>query len=155
MMSSRCAMEGIYDMICRDPDTATGGVDPSETNYHGEGFYREDRVRLDNLEGSSIDRKVSIRYDGTIEHDKISNGNKRGRRFGVTIRVGYYAGDHHNLTHMIANDDELLIIKRLRLQQYWPSDCCVQGYIPQESTFQDIDGDRYILEIAVEVYVYD
>lgn len=153
------AVEGIYTILCRDPDTAAGGMDPSETTLHSEGFYREDRITLRDIEGSGIDRRVQILCEGTEGWGALNNGlgGKRQRQFGCTVSIGYFHGDNLWKSRMIAMDDEQKFGHLIGQRSNWPSDSaygCVQGYMLRDSRFEQLDRDRYILHIYITVEVY-
>lgn len=152
-----CAFNGLYSMIARDPDTAAGGVDPSETIYHADGFQRYRGEELETLPGDGLDRRMQITYNGTTKWHTYADSvqNTRMRSFTVTIRVGYFAGDHVDETMAIMADDEQVIAKAIAKSANWP-DCtngCVNGYVPKSSNVLKLDPRRYILEIPVEVQV--
>lgn len=158
MSVSKCAINGLYNMICRDPDTAEGGLDPSETEKHGDGFYRVDRVNLDDIPDMGLDRKVQIVYNGTVSYGTVTNGlgAKRQRTYAVILRIGYACGDNPFDSFQIIDDDEMLVAKRIHQSAYWP-DCqsgCVQGYVPVSSSIYEIGDGKYILEILIEITVY-
>lgn len=152
-----CAINALYDMICRDVDTAADGLDPEDTTWHASGFFRHDREPLERLESEAIDRKVQIVYDGTNEWHSLSpsGGSALMRTFRVIVRVGYFVGDHEFLSYPIIGDDEQQILQAIMDQSNWPS-CssgCVNGYIPGDSAIAYPDEIRRILEIAVGVQV--
>lgn len=153
-----CAIDGLYDIICRDPDTAAGGLTPGDTDLHASGFFRHDREPLERLESEAIDRKVQIVYDGTDEWHPLSPGGAGGpmmRTFRVVIRVGYAVGDHEFRSYPIIGDDEQQIVEAIMNQSNWPvcASGCLNGYVPAESAIAYPDEIRRILEIAVLVQV--
>jgi len=127
--------------------------------YHNDGgFYREDRIALEDLAGAGIDRKVQIVYKGTESWGALTNGNgaKKQQTFIVSVDVGYFVNDHQFISESIIADDEGLIGRRIIQQQYWPT-CvagCVQGYTPVSSQTVDIGGNRLINQITVRVMIY-
>lgn len=153
-----CAIEGLYSIICRDDVTAAGGLTPENTDRHADGFYRVGRKLLEQLDGEDIDRKVEVIYDGTGAWVGLMStyDAQRERRFTVTIRVGYFTGDHEMESMSIAADDEHQICKAIMVQANWPT-CtgggCVEAYMPRSSTFQSISEEQWVLEIEVEVQV--
>lgn len=157
MSVGTCAINGLYSIICRDPDTAAGGTSPSEAVLHAPGFLRHVGEPIDELAGQGMDRKVQIMYDGTKEWLKYGNSQHatRMRNFGVTVRIGYFAGSHVDQTMAIMADDEQAIAKAIAVSQNWPA-CtggCVNGYIPGSSDVINLDDKRYILELSVAVQV--
>jgi hypothetical protein len=154
-----CAINGLYNIICRDPETAAGGLTPEDVNRHADGFYRIGRVTLDQLDGEDIDRKVEIIYNGTDDWVGLmaTYDQQRQRRFGVTIRIGYFVGDHEMESQPIAGDDEHQICKAIMIQNNWPSSCsgggCIEAYIPVSSSFSQINEEQWLLEIEVTVQV--
>lgn len=157
MSVGTCAINGLYDILCRNVDTADGGTTPSETLLHAPAFYRHFGDRIDTLLGDGLDRKVQVVYDGTVKWIGISSGSSgstRMRNFNVKIRVGYFAGSHVDETMMVMADDEQEIIKAIAFSPNWPTGCtsgCVNGYVPKGSSVRTLDATRYILEITVEV----
>lgn len=154
-----CAIDAIYSTICRDAETAGGGLDPSETVLHAPGFYRHDRSELETLTGSAIDRKVQVIADGTTSWVPLYNPviGVRIRCFNVFVRIGYFVGDHMTESFAVIGDDDLLIRNALIDQNNWP-DCtvgCVNGIVPVSARRVEVDGDpaRHIWEITVEVTV--
>lgn len=150
MRVSTCAIRGLYNIICRDPDTAEGGLDP--------GFFIEDKIDLDFLETSGIDRKVQIEYLGTDSwgETKMGRGGKVKRTFNVNIRIGYWFGDDRVNTQMAIADDEQRIGRSLLQWDNWP-ECengCVMGYMPDSSRFERLDENRGVNNITVEITVH-
>jgi hypothetical protein len=152
-----CAISGLYNIICRNDETAAGGLDPADVTRHADGFYRVGRKLLEHLDGEDIDRKVEILYGGTSEWIGLMStyDAQRERRFSVTIRIGYFTGDHEMETMMIAADDEHQICKAIMVQANWPT-CtsgCVEAYMPQSSSFQALNEEQWVLEIEVLIQV--
>jgi hypothetical protein len=107
--------------------------------------------------GFRIDRKVEILYGGTSEWIGLMStyDAQRERRFNVTIRIGYFTGDHEMETMMVAADDEHQICKAIMVQANWPT-CtsgCVEAYMPQSSSFQALNEEQWVLEIEVLIQV--
>lgn len=158
MSASRCGILGLYAIICRDPDTATGGLDPADTVLHAPGFYRHDRQRLEDLTGSGIDRKVQIVYLGTSRwHTYVEpTTGFQMRTEAVKIRVGYFAGDHVNETMASIAEDNQQIAHAISKTSNHPV-CdpgeCVNGYVPRSSEVIKIDEQRYVLEIEIAMQV--
>lgn len=154
MSAVRCAMNGLYTIICRDPDTAAGGLTPNDGVLHLPGFYRHDRQRLESLTGSGIDRKVQIVYKGTSRWTTYvdpTTGFQMHDEIAV-IRVGYFTGDHVNETMIVMGEDGQQIARAISKTINQPA-CdpgeCVNGYIPQSSEVTKIDEQRYVLELEV------
>jgi len=151
-------LNGLYTLICRNPETAGGGLAPSEAIYHSEaGFIYDERVKIDSLESSAIDRRVEVIYNGTIAWGNVVNGlTRKQRRVGVVVRIGYYVGDHELESYKIMGDDEQIICNAVLNPSTWPEGIkgCVQGYIPQTSQVQVLDANRMVLEITLEMIIY-
>lgn len=154
-----CAISAIYECICRDEETAAGGLDPSEATLHAPGFYRHKRSELEQLTGSAIDRKVQVIASGTDSWVPLYNPvfGVKTRCYYVTVRVGYFVGDHMTESFAVIGDDDLLIRNAIVDQNNWP-DCsvgCVNGMVPIDARRIEVDGDpaRHIWEILVEVTV--
>ena len=153
-----CAIEGLYALICRDPDTAAGGVDPLNTCLHDDGFYRLFSDRLEELEGQGIDRKVEINYGGTNSWYPMVNGvgGKLRRTFTAEVNIGYFMGDHWTESMSVIGDDEQSIAQVVRVQSNYPS-CsggCVLGYVPTGSSVSRIAEDAAVLTISFDVEIY-
>lgn len=152
-----CAFNGLYTAICRDKDTAAGGLNPDNTVLHASGFYRHFGDRIDELPGDGIDRKVQVVYEGTDKWIPYgsSNTSTRMRDFTVVIRIGYFAGSHVDETMAVIADDEHQIAAVIAKSTSFPtcSPGCVMGYVPASSNVVKLDNTRYILEIVVGVQV--
>lgn len=158
MSVSHCAMGGLYRMICGDPEAvpAIDGLVPDDTDLHAERFTRfqgegvlEDRV------GKSIDRVVFISYEGTSRWAGVWSRGQLERTFRVVVRIGYFFGDHEDLTYQAMADDEHAIAKYIRKDSNWPqcSSGCINGFVPKSSSVTRVKPDRAINEIVVEVTV--
>lgn len=154
---STCAINGLYATICRDPDTASGGLTPSEEVYHASGFLRyEGTAPFDDLPGDGLDRRVEVVYAGTDDWTGYTSSSSsiRMRTFELVIRVGYFAGSHQDVTHGIMADDDRLI--GLAVKGAALPDCtghCVNGYYPVGSSVTMLDATRWVLEHVVRVTV--
>lgn len=154
-----CAINGLYNIVCRNAVTAAGGLNPENVDLHTDGFYRVERMELDDYESQDFDRRVQIDYVGTAEWIGLMGtyDQQRERRFGVLMRIGYFVGDHEADSHMIAADDDHAICKAIMLQANWPVGCtgggCVNAYIPVGSGFVRVDEKRWVLEISITVQV--
>lgn len=153
-----CAIRGLYSILCRDADTASGGVEPSEVVLHAPGFYKlEGLAALEDLPGDGIDRRIEIRYAGTDGwHTYASSASTtRMRSLDLIVSVGYFAGTHDGETQAIIADDDELLGLAIKTSSSWPK-CttgCVNGYWPLRSTLTYIEANRYILEILVRATV--
>lgn len=153
-----CLVNKLYEVICRDPDTATGGITPTESTYHADCFARYNIERLERLKGSAFDRKVQIEYKGALAFGTLTNGigGKRSRNIMVSIRVGYYLGDHDMLSQPIIGADDFLISKTISKPSNYPV-CeagCVMGIVPLSSSVTILDAERQLLEINVQCTIY-
>lgn len=154
---SSCAIDGLYATICRDPETAAGGIDPPNPVLHAPGFYRQDREDLEFLTGQSIDRKVQIVPDGTQSWIPLANPvlGFTMRSFVVVIRIGYFVGDHGPESFQVMADDDAKIMYAISRSSNWPScpNICVNGIVPLSSNRIRVDSTRHIWEITVQVTV--
>lgn len=153
-----CVISGLYSILCRDPDTASGGVDPSETELHANGFYKlEGLAALEDLPGDGIDRRIEIQYAGTDGwHTYASSASTtRLRTLDLVVRVGYFAGTHDGETQAIIADDDELLGLAIKTSSNWPAcaNGCINGYWPVRSSLTYIEANRYILEILVRCTV--
>jgi hypothetical protein len=159
MSAIRCAINALYTLICRDPDTAAGGLDPTDTTLHGPGFYRHDRERLEQLPGPGLDRKVQIKWLGTDQwHTYVApNTGFKMHTDPVMIRIGYYVNDHVNDSLLAMSEDNQQIAKTISRMVNYPTCAvgCVSGFIPASSEVIKLDELRYVLEITVDVQVID
>lgn len=157
MAATACAINGLYAIICRDPETASGGIDPVEVELHAPGFYRSEREDLDFLTGQAIDRRVRILFDGTAAWPTLVNPilGFTMRTFIATIQIGYFVGDHRPESMEVIAEDDGLILNALSRQSNWPT-CtsgCVNGYVVLASRRIRVDATRDIWEIEVAVTV--
>ena len=146
-------MRGVYTLICRDPETASGGIDPVNVELHAPGFYRTDREELEFLTGQSIDRRVQVMADGTPRFTALRIGQNRLRTFGLTIRVGYFLGDHFIESMDAMADDDSLILRTLSKQENWPDCRGITNVQVTGSRRVRLDSTRQILEVYVELQV--
>lgn len=149
-----CAMRRLSDIICRDIDTAAGGLTPSESVVHAPGFTRlATGQKLQELPGDGIDRVVAVAYDGTAKWHSMANM----RTFTIRVRIGYFAGSHDDDTQRIILDDEQVITQALSLSSNWTDSCAangtIYGYIVRPSVLTLLEADRYILELPVDIQV--
>lgn len=157
MSVGACAIEGLYAALCRDPDTAAGGVTPSEDTYHASRFFRHvGTAPFNDLPGDGLDRCVEVVYPGADAWTGYtsSSASPRMRLVPLVVRVGYFAGSHQDQTHAIMADDDRLLglaIKAADLPRCTGS--CVNGYYPTNSTVVMLDPTRWVLEITVRVTV--
>ena len=152
-----CAIAGLYDIICRDEETAEGGITPSEDTLHASGFTKhEGTTPFNDLPGDGIDRRVEILYPGTDAWTTYASSyaSVRMRQFEAVVRVGYFAGSHFDETHAIIADDDRAIGLGIR-DGTLPtcSSGCVNGYYPIGSSVVELDPTRLVLEIRVRTVV--
>lgn len=143
------AIETLYDVICRDPDTAEDRLFPGSTALHAPGFYRFDRDPLDRLESESIDRRVQVVYEGTSKWGWPAFGQRR--TLLLTVRVGYFVGDHELRSYPVMVDDEQQIVQAIMDPSNWTG--CVHGFFPVASNVVVLDEARQVLEIRLESQV--
>lgn len=157
MSGLTCAVNGVYSVICRDPETAAGGLDPFDPLLHAPGFYRHEREDLEFLTGTAIDRKVQVVPVGLQGWIPLANPvlGFDMRAFHVVVRVGYFVGDHATESFEVMVDDDSQIIDALIRASNWPtcSSSCINGVIPLESNRVRVDHTRFIWEITVEIRV--
>ena len=157
MGASACAIDGLYAIICRDPETAEGGLDPVDVDLHAPGFYRHDREELDFLTGNSIDRKVRVVFDGTDGWPTLINPvlGFTMRSFIATIQIGYFVGDHRPESMAVMAEDDAQILNALSHASNWPACAsgCINGYVVLSSRRIRIDATRDKWEIDVEITV--
>lgn len=155
-MSVQCIVDHWYKGICRDPDTGEGGLIPStymdSEDYHSSHFRRTLREELREKEGGSIDRCVQIEYKGTKEVSAVS-----GRKWRIVdhlqICIGYFAGDHHDVTHAVAwADDRLIQLWALHPRNYPSCDgTCVEKVNVVDSQLTKKGSEQYVLELTLAV----
>lgn len=150
-VSSR-AIEQLYALICRDPMTAEGGITPNNVILHAEQFVRYERGKgLDTESGSAIDRKVMIRYLGTSQRGEFGHPTDVHRFFRVSVDVGYHFGDHVAASQGCIADDEHDIMATVGAESSKVAGTF--GYLVQNASVQELQGDRAINQIIVEVQV--
>lgn len=152
-----CIRNALIAAICRDPETAEGGLDPYPSDYHAPGFYLQDRETLEFLTGQSIDRRVEIAFKGTEEWLPLANPVSGFDMLPLTIviRVGYFVGDHGPESFIVMAEDDRLIQNAILSQSNWP-ECdglCISGLIPVSGERIRIDSTRHVWEITVEAVV--
>lgn len=144
-MMPSTAIAGMYALLCRDPDTADGGLTPVADPYHAPAFTRLDSGRLEDLAPLGMDRRIHIEYSGTEAWHTLGNM----QTFGVTVRVGYFAGEHTEETRAIMFDDEHLIGAALSYSGNWSGAALRVG--PGDVT--QVGDDCFINEIPVSVQI--
>lgn len=154
----KCVLERLYATICRDPTTGDGGLTPTESDFHSEGFRRLDDVRIAQVSKGSSDRLVEIDYGGTEKYQQFANGTgtKRRSRHKLLLRIGYFAGDNHNETMMvIASDDKLIGTYLQRLDNIHGSceDMCLEKLEVGSSEVVKLDNQRYELQLSLVAQV--
>jgi len=158
-MALDCVIRRLYATICRDPDTGEGGLVPTASDFHAEGFSRVDNIRLHNAVKGSVDRMVEIDYLGTDKYQAFANGAGTRRRatHRLLMRIGYFAGDNHNETQMvIAADDSLigLYIQKLDNIHGACEGLCLEKVEVDSSEVIKLDSQRYELQMSLKVQVY-
>ncbi|MEK9735835.1 MAG: hypothetical protein VW239_00765 [Candidatus Nanopelagicales bacterium] len=140
------AIETLYDIVARDPDTAADRLFPGSTALHAPGFSRHDRSPIDELESEALDRRVQVVYEGTSRWEWPSYGQRRAML--LTLRVGYFVGDHEMRSYPVMVDDEQQIVQAIMDPSNWTG--CVHGFYPVASNVVVLDEARQILEIRFE-----
>lgn len=141
-MMPSAAIEGIYDTVCIHVDTAVGGLTPNDT-LHEPAFRRLKGGRLEDLAPDGMDRRVHIEYTGTAAWHKLGHM----QTFGVTVRVGYFAGEHREATLATIADDEHLIGAALMFSPNWVGAALIVG----PANLIKHGDDCFILEIPVDI----
>jgi len=158
-MGLDCVVKRLYASICRDPDTGDGGLEPTPSEFHADGFSRLDNIRMGEAVKSAADRLVEIDYQGTLKYQGFANGSGTRRRatHKLLLRVGYFAGNNHAETHMIiAADDSKLGVFLQKLDNIH-GDCdglCLEKVEVDNSEVIKLDSQRYELQITLRVQVY-
>lgn len=155
MSAITCAIQGIYNIICRHPETAEGGISPQNKDLHASSFARCERDTLTRLTGNAFDRSVQILFEGTDSITALASTvtGYRQRTVMLTIQVGYFVGDHEAASTTVIAQDDGDIIRELSKSINWP-DCqtgCINGIIPINSIRTVIDDSRQMLEFRVQV----
>lgn len=154
-----CVLGRLYDTICRHPDTGEGGLVPTPSDFHADSFRRIDSVRAHKTAKGGLDRLVEIDYQGTKKYLQFANGQGTKRRswHGVLIRIGYFAGDNHNITQMvIAGDDKLLGTALQKLDNIVGSCAneCLEKVEVEGSEVIKLDDQRYELQISLKLQIH-
>ena len=156
-MSVQCIIQKWYEGICRNPDTEDAGLTPSSyedsDNYHMPYFQRTFREELREKQGKSIDRCVQIEYVGTPEGGGFISGNKMRFIDRLRVCVGFFAGDHHDVTHIVAYADDRLLQHWLLNPKNYPScgGTCVERVDLVGSQLLKKGSEQYVLEITLAV----
>lgn len=148
--SIKCAVDAIYAAICRDVETASGGLDPLDTTYHAEGFYRYDRDELEFLTGQSIDRRVQVTVDASRGIAGLITRGEQIREITLTLHVGYFLGDHASASNFVIAQDTRQIQQLLSRQSTWGA-CGRLSIKPVKSRPYKVDNSRIIWETEIEV----
>lgn len=143
MSTPSTAIAGIYATICLDADTAAGGLTPGSTDAHAEYFTRLKSGRLEDLGPDGMDRRLHIEYVGTAAWHTLGDM----QTFGVTIRVGYFAGEARDATYATMADDEHLIAAALMFSENWTGAAIIVG----PASVSPVGDDCFILEIPVDI----
>lgn len=132
--------------------TADGGLTPRNTDLHADGFFRYGRGRgLEEEDGSAIDRKVLIMYQGTARRGKFGHPEDMHRFFNVEIQVGYFYGDHVAESQMVMSDDEHAIMEVVGAEGSKAPGSF--GYLVMSGNRRPAGPDSDVLAITVEVQV--
>lgn len=148
-----CTLRGLTDIICRDPETAQGGLTPGNTDLHAPGFYRTDREELEFLSGQSIDRRVQVIPTGMDNWTSMNIAGGRLHTVQGKIRIGYFLGDHAIDSFGVIADDDSQIMQVLSKQSNWPACRGLVNLRPLGSNVVRVDTTRQINEILVELQV--
>lgn len=153
-----CTIQRLYDTICRDPETGEGGLEPTASEFHASAFRRIDSVRAAKTAKQGNDRLVEIDYNGTDKYLQFANGIGSRRRswHKVMIRIGYFAGDNHNVTQMVIGGDDKKIgdyIQKLDNIAGSCTDECLEKVEVASSEVIKIDEQRYELQISLKVQI--
>lgn len=156
-MSVQCIINHWYKGICRNPDTEDAGLCPSSyedsDNYHLGYFQRTLREELREKAGGSIDRCVQIEYKGTKGAGPFITGGKIRFTDHLQVCVGYFAGDHHDVTHAVAYADDRLIQHWVLKPSNYPAcqGTCVERVELVGSQLIKKGDEQYVLEIEFSV----
>lgn len=152
-MSYACVIEGLYAGICRDPDTGEGGLTPTDSDFHVPYFQRSQREDLRKKTGGGIDRCTKIKYLGTKDHKAFITGGKTRQVDHVMIEIGFFAGDHHDDTHVVMWDDDKIVQRWLIHPDNYPScaGTCVERITIVNSDVVKLGEEQYILQITVAI----
>jgi hypothetical protein len=151
-MSYPCVINGLYTGICRDADTGEGGITPTDNDFHLPYFQRSKREELREKTGGAIDRCVQIEYKGTRGVKPIG-GNKNRHTDHVMVSVGFFAGDHHDQTHVIMHADDKLLQNFLVHPDNYPTcaGTCVEKIEIVNSDVVKLGREQYILEVLIAI----
>jgi hypothetical protein len=158
-MSVQCIIDAWYEGICRDVDTGEGGLTPASygdsDNYHMAYFQRTLREELRQKTGGAIDRCVQIEYKGTKENKGFISGNKRRAVYHIQVCVGYFAGDHHDITNVIMFADDVIIQNWAMNPKNYPSckGSCVESVFLVDSQSTKKGREQYVLETTFAVQI--
>jgi hypothetical protein len=157
-MSYTCIIDQLYEGLCAAEDGGGGGVTPTASEFHAEVFRRERRRLVRDLPKSSIDRALQLEYTGVIRYlaGPSTNGARRRVVAGVSVRVGFFAGDNVDDTRRLIMSDDLLLQEWLRTEDNYPScaGTCVESIIPANSEVRPLEDGRFELIIRLEIQIY-
>ena len=152
-MSYSEVIEGFYSFICRDPDSGEGGLTPTANDFHLGYFQRTKREELTYKTGAGIDRCVQIVYKGTQATKPFISGNKIRHMDRIMVKVGFFAGDHHDDTNMVIHSDDKMLQNSLVKPNNYP-DCGtvqIERVTVINSDVVKQGKEQYILELLLEV----
>lgn len=154
-MSSGCAINAIYSIVCVDAETGDGGTLPQNTDLHAERFHKHVICDLEELTSKAIDRRVQVTYEGSQKWEGVWGRGQKERTFRVKLRIGYFVGNHEAMSAPVIADDEHDIGKRLQNAALWPTctNGCIQGLVARTSRVIKVEPDRVILEMDIEATV--
>jgi len=152
-MSYECVINGLYDLICRNPDSGEGGLTPTSNDFHLPYFQRTMREELRRKTGGSIDRCVQIEYKGTRGVKPFISGGKTRHVDHVMVCVGFFAGDHHDQTHIVMHSDDKILQNFLVQPDNYPScqGACVEKIDIVNSDVVKLGREQYILELLLAI----
>lgn len=155
----KCVLNRLYETLCRDPELGTGGLEPTPSEFHADGFTRRDMVQLKKVTKSGADRLLQIEYKGTVKYQGYANGrgNRRRSTHRVMVRIGYFAGQSHNETHIVMGADDKKIgtyVQKLDNIVGTCSDLCIEKISYENSETITVDDQRYELQIMLLVQVF-
>ncbi len=152
-----CVIGRIYETLCR-AESGDGGLTPTASDFHADAFRRIDSVRAHKTTKRGGDRLLEIDYLGTAKYQQFANGagTKRRSTHKLLVRIGYFAGDNHNVTQqVIAGDDKLIgtYLQKMDNIAGACSDECLEKIEVEGSEVIKLDEQRYELQISLKVQI--
>lgn len=145
------AFDGIYTVICRDPDTGNGGLIATEYGHHKPFFVRAPQGEaIEDIDRA--DRMVQVVATGFTGQASLSAPEATHWEFGVEVVIGYFAGGYEDNCQRAMLDDFMLIAKALMTESNRPTG--TYAYIVEDSNVEPLDDDRYLHSISVTVQVH-